>query len=183
MPPSFMVRSSRSNSDFVTADPNHHQRIMMRASLGGCSNVLRTAATWATATVAQTPIVSARNTIAVFYYKASNDHRGSISNRRSRISCTPAHAKPGGRRQPDSSFQFLNGKRDTGAKWRPGTVAQPGAGGDLLHHRRHCRDVSRRGALRSAWRAGRLYSAWGVSPVDEYRRHALPHALLLWSRG
>src|SRR5689334_20845797 len=128
MPPSFMVRSSRSNSGFVTADPNHHHRIMMRASLGGCSNVLRTDATWAKATVVQTPIMSARNTIAVFYYKASNDHRGSISNRRPRISGAPAHTKPGGRREPDSSFQFLNGKRDTRAEWRPGTVAQPGAG-------------------------------------------------------
>src|SRR5215475_9425949 len=35
MPPSFMSRISRSSSGLVTAGPNHHQRIMMRASSGG----------------------------------------------------------------------------------------------------------------------------------------------------
>src|SRR5882672_917132 len=35
MPPDFIIRISRSISPFVTAGPNHHQRIMMRASSGG----------------------------------------------------------------------------------------------------------------------------------------------------
>src|SRR5215813_11530845 len=35
MPPSFIRRISRSSSGLVTAGPNHHQRIMMRASSGG----------------------------------------------------------------------------------------------------------------------------------------------------
>ena len=35
MPASFIARTSRSSSPFVTAGPNHHQRIMMRASSGG----------------------------------------------------------------------------------------------------------------------------------------------------
>ena len=35
MPPSFMRRISRSSPAFVTVGPNHHQRIMIRASSGG----------------------------------------------------------------------------------------------------------------------------------------------------
>ena len=35
MPPSFICWSSRKSSAFVTAGPNHHQRIMTRASPGG----------------------------------------------------------------------------------------------------------------------------------------------------
>src|SRR5215470_1411860 len=38
MPPSFIRRISRSSSGLVTAGPNHHQRIMMRASSGGLRN-------------------------------------------------------------------------------------------------------------------------------------------------
>src|ERR1051326_1822953 len=38
MPPSFIRRISRSSSDLVTEDPNHHQRIMILASSGGRSN-------------------------------------------------------------------------------------------------------------------------------------------------
>src|SRR5580692_3633167 len=38
MPPSFISRISRSSSGFTAAGPNHHQRIMIRASSGGCSN-------------------------------------------------------------------------------------------------------------------------------------------------
>jgi hypothetical protein len=41
MPPSFMVRISRSSCALVTAAPNHHQRIMGRALFGGCSNPRR----------------------------------------------------------------------------------------------------------------------------------------------
>src|SRR5258708_40348572 len=41
MPPSFMARNSRSSSGFETAAPNHHQRIMMRASSGGFSKFPR----------------------------------------------------------------------------------------------------------------------------------------------
>src|SRR2546430_10300013 len=40
MPPAFMRRISRSSSGLVTAGPNHHQRIMIRASSGGCSKAL-----------------------------------------------------------------------------------------------------------------------------------------------
>src|SRR2546429_2203395 len=40
MPPSFIRRISRSSSDLVTDDPNHHQRIMILASSGGRSNPL-----------------------------------------------------------------------------------------------------------------------------------------------
>src|SRR5436305_10665402 len=40
MPPSFIKRISRSSSGFVTAGPNHHQRIMILALSGGCSNPL-----------------------------------------------------------------------------------------------------------------------------------------------
>src|SRR5262249_46176720 len=50
MPPSFIARISRSSSGFVTAGPNHHQRIMMRASSGGfakdrCSSSIGAAGT------------------------------------------------------------------------------------------------------------------------------------------
>src|SRR5579871_4145135 len=38
MPASFITRISRSSSRFSIAGPNHHQRIMMRASSGGFSN-------------------------------------------------------------------------------------------------------------------------------------------------
>src|SRR5438067_8895514 len=38
MPPSFIKRISRSSSAFVTAGPNHHQRIMTLASSGGRAN-------------------------------------------------------------------------------------------------------------------------------------------------
>src|SRR5262245_48568906 len=38
MPPSFIKRISRSSSALVTDGPNHHQRIMIRASSGGRSN-------------------------------------------------------------------------------------------------------------------------------------------------
>src|ERR1039457_7248614 len=44
MPPSFMVRNSRSSSPVATAGPNHHQRTMMRASAGGCSKARRRSA-------------------------------------------------------------------------------------------------------------------------------------------
>jgi len=36
--PPFITRISRSSSGFVTAGPNHHQRIMILASLGGRFN-------------------------------------------------------------------------------------------------------------------------------------------------
>src|SRR5579883_1786335 len=45
MPPCFMARISRSSSGFLTAGPNHHQRIMIRESSGGCSKPRCTAAT------------------------------------------------------------------------------------------------------------------------------------------
>ena len=38
MPPAFMLRISRAISAFVTAGPNHHQRIMIRESSGGVRN-------------------------------------------------------------------------------------------------------------------------------------------------
>src|SRR6266404_460339 len=38
MPPSFIIRISRSISGLVTDGPNHHQRIMILASSGGLTN-------------------------------------------------------------------------------------------------------------------------------------------------
>ena len=62
IPPSFIGRSSRSSSGFVTADPNHHQRILIRLSSGGDRNSRASSATgiapagagtaWGTAPVA-----------------------------------------------------------------------------------------------------------------------------------
>src|SRR5579883_2401692 len=53
IPPSFMSRISRSSSGFVTAGPNHHQRIIMRASSGGFSKPRRTSATLCAAIVVE----------------------------------------------------------------------------------------------------------------------------------
>src|SRR5262249_45158319 len=44
IPPSRMTRISRSSSGLVTAEPNHHQRIMILASSGGCSKPRRRSA-------------------------------------------------------------------------------------------------------------------------------------------
>src|SRR5215469_3820184 len=44
MPPSFIARSSRSNSGFSTAVPNHHQRTMILLSAGGLANSCHSAA-------------------------------------------------------------------------------------------------------------------------------------------
>src|SRR5579864_4424255 len=38
MPSAFICSSSRCNSGFVTAGPNHHHRIMIRQSAGGFTN-------------------------------------------------------------------------------------------------------------------------------------------------
>src|SRR5580704_2159186 len=43
MPPAFIVCSSRSSSSGSTAGPNHHQRIIGRASAGGAANPRRRA--------------------------------------------------------------------------------------------------------------------------------------------
>src|ERR1019366_3398359 len=108
-----------------------------------------------------------------------HDHRRSRPDRGTHLSRAAPHAEPGGGREPHTGGQFLHRQRDPGAQRRASAVAQPGAGRGLLHHRRHGRNVPGRGAHDAAHRAGSLHSAPGVPPVDQHRRHAVAHALLL----
>ena len=89
--------------------------------------------------------------------------------------------KPRGRRVSDSSEELLHRQRHARPAGRPSTVAQSGAGRDLLCRRRDRRDVPRRGTTHRHRRAGGLHSAGRFSPTHQHRRHAVANDLLLWA--
>ena len=110
----------------------------------------------------------------------SHDHRRPRQNRRPPLPGAPPHPKPGGRRpQPIKAKNFSFGHVTLDPRWRPGALAQPGAGGNLLHYRRHRRNVPGRGAPDAQCRADGLHPSRRLPPVDQYRRHPAAHDLHL----
>ena len=93
-----------------------------------------------------------------------------LANRRPDLSGAPAHAEPGGRREPDPGDELLHGQRHARAERRPGAVAQPGAGRDLLHRRRHGEMCL--GEERQTLTTGQAVyiPPRRLSPADEHRR-------------
>ena len=119
----------------------------------------------------------------VSLFREQYDCRRPFPDRGPHVSGAAPHAEPGRGREPHPGHQLLHGPRHAGTERRPGAVAQPATGRDLLHRRGHRRDVPGRGAHHGPDRAGSLHPADRLSPAHQYRLHPDAHDLLLRSGG